>query len=213
MSAEPSARAGAPGAVRVRRVVLLGPPGAGKGTQAVRLAELLGVPAVSTGEIFRRNAREGTELGRTAQRYLDAGEYVPDEVTNAMVAARLAEPDATGGFLLDGYPRTAAQVQQLDAVLEAAGTPLDLALELTADEEVVVERLLRRAGTEGRSDDSEDVVRHRLALYARETGPLAATYDARGQLVRVDGTGDVGDVSDRIARALATWAPPHPRHG
>jgi adenylate kinase len=213
MSAQPSARAGAARALHVRRVVLLGPPGAGKGTQAARLAELLGVPAVSTGEIFRRHAREGTELGRTAQQYLDAGEYVPDEVTNAMVAARLAEPDATGGFLLDGYPRTAAQVERLDAVLEAARTPLDLALELTADEDVVIERLLRRAGTEGRSDDGEDVVRHRLALYAKETGPLAATYAARGQLVRVDGTGDVEHVSDRIAEALSSWAPRGPRRG
>ena len=210
MSAQPSVRPGAAD-LHVRRLVLLGPPGAGKGTQAARLAALLGVPAISTGEIFRRHAREGTELGAAAQQHLDAGSYVPDEVTNAMVAARLAEADAAGGFLLDGYPRTAAQVERLDRVLEEAGTPLDLALELTADEDVVVERLLRRAGTEGRSDDSEDVVRRRLALYASETGPLAATYGARDQLVRVDGTGEVGDVADRIVAALSSWSPPRPR--
>lgn len=195
-----------PRGAQVRRLVLLGPPGAGKGTQAERLADALGVPTVSTGEIFRRNVKDGTALGAAAQRYIDAGEYVPDEVTNAMVADRLAESDAAGGFLLDGYPRTAAQVQRLDEVLLAAGTPLDVALEITADDDEVVERLVRRAGTEGRSDDTEEVVRHRLALYREQTGPLAATYEQRGQLVRVDGSGPVDEVSDRIASALAAHA-------
>ncbi len=192
----------------VRRIVLLGPPGAGKGTQAARLAEHLGVPAVSTGEIFRRNTKDGTELGLLVKQYLDAGEYVPDEVTNAMVADRLGEPDAAGGFLLDGYPRTAAQVERLDAVLTAAGTPLDVALEITADEDEVVARLLHRALTEGRSDDTEEVVRRRLALYTEQTGPLAATYEARGQLVRVDGLGPVAEVSDRVLAALAAFTAP-----
>ena len=187
----------------VRRLVLLGPPGAGKGTQAVRLAERLGVPAVSTGDIFRRNASEGTELGRTAQRYMDAGEYVPDEVTNAMVADRLAQPDASRGFLLDGYPRTTAQVARLDEVLAASGTALDLALEITADVDEVVARLLRRATTEGRADDTEPVIRRRLEVYAEQTGPLTALYRERGQLLSVDGLGAVDEVGDRIVAALA----------
>lgn len=186
-----------------RRVVLLGPPGAGKGTQAARLAQHLEVPAVSTGDIFRHHVREGTELGRAAQQYMDAGEYVPDEVTNAMVADRLAQPDAAHGFVLDGYPRTAAQVERLDRVLDELGAALDVALEIVADEDVVVARLVRRAATDGRSDDTEHVVRRRLELYAEETGPLAATYDGRGQLVRVDGVGDVDRVGDRILAALA----------
>ncbi len=192
----------AAGRAGVTRLVLLGPPGAGKGTQAGRLAEHLRVPAVSTGDIFRRNVEDGTELGRSARRYLDAGEYVPDEVTNAMVADRLAEPDAARGFLLDGYPRTAAQVARLDEVLAAAGTELDVALELLADEDEVVARLVNRASTQGRSDDTEDVVRRRLALYTEQTRPLAATYAARGQLLRVDGTGAVDQVGDRIVAAL-----------
>jgi adenylate kinase len=189
-----------PGAAR--RLVLLGPPGAGKGTQAARLARALGVPAVSTGDIFRANVAQGTELGRAAQRYMDAGEYVPDEVTNRMVADRLAEPDAAGGFLLDGYPRTRAQVDELDAALAAGGTRLDAVLEITADVDVVVARLLRRAAEQGRSDDTEDVVRRRLEVYERETAPLAAVYEQRGLLVRVDGTGSVEEVSERIASAL-----------
>ncbi|MGQ7295399.1 adenylate kinase [Quadrisphaera sp. KR29] len=183
-------------------MVLLGPPGAGKGTQAALLAERLGVPAISTGDIFRANRAEGTELGREAQRYMDAGEYVPDDVTNRMVADRLAQPDAAAGFLLDGYPRTTAQVRTLDEVLGAQGTSLDAVLEITADVDVVVGRLLRRASEQGRSDDTEEVVRRRLEVYAEQTAPLAAAYAARGLLVTVDGVGPVEAVAQRVAAAL-----------
>ena len=185
------------------RLVLLGPPGAGKGTQAARLCAHLGVPAISTGDIFRRNVSEGTELGREAKRYMDAGEYVPDSVTNAMVADRLAEPDAEDGFLLDGYPRTAAQVEELDRMLAAAGTRLDAVVELTADTDEVVERLLKRAEIEGRPDDTEDVVRRRLEVYAEQTAPLTQLYREHGLLVRVDGMGVVDDVTARLLDVLA----------
>ena len=184
------------------RLVLLGPPGAGKGTQARRLAERLGVPAISTGDIFRANVSEGTELGREAQRYMDAGEYVPDSVTNAMVADRLAEPDAAGGFLLDGYPRTAAQVAELDRMLAAGGASLDAVVELTADSEEIVARLKNRAETEGRSDDTESVIRRRLEVYTEQTAPLTRVYSERGLLVEVDGIGAVEDVTARILATL-----------
>lgn len=185
------------------RLVLLGPPGAGKGTQAQRLSERLGVPAVSTGDIFRSNVAQGTELGREAQSYMEAGEYVPDSVTNRMVADRLTQADCSGGFLLDGYPRTAAQVVELDRVLAADGHRLDAVLELVvADTEEVVSRLRKRAVTEGRSDDTEDVIRRRLEVYAEQTAPLTDLYRERGLLVQVDGTGDVDEVTSRILTAL-----------
>lgn len=185
------------------RLVLLGPPGAGKGTQAQRLSERLGVPAVSTGDIFRSNVAQGTELGREAQSYMEAGEYVPDSVTNRMVADRLTQADCSGGFLLDGYPRTAAQVVELDRVLAADGHRLDAVLELVvADTEEVVGRLRKRAVTEGRSDDTEDVIRRRLEVYAEQTAPLTDLYRERGLLVQVDGTGDVDEVTSRILTAL-----------
>ncbi|MGQ7350836.1 adenylate kinase [Quadrisphaera oryzae] len=180
----------------------MGPPGAGKGTQAALLAQRLGVPAISTGDIFRANKAAGTDLGREAQRYMDAGEYVPDDVTNRMVADRLSQDDASGGFLLDGYPRTTAQVRTLDEVLAARSTGLDAVLEITADVDVVVERLLKRASEQGRSDDTEDVVRRRLEVYAEQTAPLAAAYAARGLLVTVDGVGPVEEVAQRVAAAL-----------
>jgi len=184
------------------RLVLLGPPGAGKGTQAKRLAERLGVPAVSTGDIFRANVSSGTELGILAKSYLDAGEYVPDSVTNDMVRGRLAEPDAVSGFLLDGYPRTTAQLEVLDGILADAGLALDTVVELTADADEVVQRLLKRAEIEGRSDDTEDVVRRRLEVYAERTAPLTDVYGARGLVRKVDGMGAVDEVTDRLAKAL-----------
>lgn len=184
------------------RLVLLGPPGAGKGTQARRLAQRLDVPAISTGDIFRRNVAEGTELGRDAQRFMDAGEYVPDSVTNAMVADRLAQPDAAKGFVLDGYPRTAAQVEELDRMLNGAGAELDAVVELTADTEEIVSRLGNRAVTEGRSDDSEDVIRRRLDVYAEQTAPLTRLYGERDLLVQIDGTGEVDEVTHRILAAV-----------
>ncbi len=184
------------------RVVLMGPPGAGKGTQAAVVSGKLAVPHISTGDIFRANVSEGTELGRTAKRYMDAGDYVPDEVTNAMVRDRLAAPDASAGFLLDGYPRTTAQVGELDDMLAARGTSLDHVVELTVDVDEVVARLLARAQEQGRSDDDEQVVRRRLELYAEQTAPLTDSYAARGLLVRIDGMGSIDSVTDRILSAL-----------
>ncbi|WP_174721967.1 adenylate kinase [Actinomyces qiguomingii] len=185
------------------RMVILGPPGAGKGTQAARICERLGIPAISTGDIFRANVAGGTELGRQAKQYMDAGEYVPDSVTNAMVADRLSADDAADGFLLDGYPRTEAQVHELDTMLAAAELALDVVLEITADAEVVVQRLLGRAAEQGRADDTEPVIRRRLEVYAEQTEPLAAVYERRGLLVRVDGVGELDQVTDRIMTALA----------
>ena len=184
------------------RLVLLGPPGAGKGTQAARLAEKLSVPAISTGDIFRANIVGGTPLGRTVQEYTSKGALVPDEVTNAMVRDRLDQDDAAEGFLLDGYPRNVAQVGELDAILTDAGRTLDLAVEITADPEVVLGRLLGRAQVEGREDDTEDVIRHRLDVYAEQTAPIAQVYADRGLLVRVDGMGDVDQVTERLLAAI-----------
>ncbi len=185
------------------RLVLLGPPGAGKGTQAARLAERLAIPAISTGDIFRANITGGTELGRKVQEYTSVGALVPDEVTNAMVRDRLAQADTAAGFLLDGYPRNVAQVGELDVILADAGLALDAAVELTADPQVVVERLLKRAEIEGRADDTEPVIRHRLDVYAEQTAPIAAVYAGRGALVQVDGIGDVDDVTERLLGALS----------
>ena len=185
------------------RMVLLGPPGAGKGTQAARIGERLGIPAISTGDIFRAHVAGSTELGRRARAYMDRGEYVPDSVTNAMVADRLAEDDAASGFLLDGYPRTAAQVDALDDMLSERGEALDVVVEITADADAVVERLLGRAAEQGRADDTEPVIRRRLEVYAEATAPLAAIYEDRGLLLRVDGMGGIDEVTDRIMAALA----------
>lgn len=189
-------------APQTARLVLLGPPGAGKGTQAARLAEHLGVPAISTGDIFRANIKGGTELGRTAQEYTARGELVPDSVTNAMVRDRLAQPDAASGFLLDGYPRNVAQVDELEAILADLGAGLDAALEITADADVVVERLLKRAEIEGRADDTEPVIRRRLDVYAEQTAPVSGRYAERDLLVRVDGLGEVDAVTERLLAAL-----------
>lgn len=184
------------------RLILLGPPGAGKGTQAVRIAEKLNIPAISTGDIFRANVAERTELGQTAQRYMDAGEYVPDEVTNAMVADRISWEDAANGFLLDGYPRTAPQVEELDKMLTNAGKSLDLVIELTADTEEVVQRLLGRAQEQGRADDTESVIRRRLEVYEDQTQPLVDIYTDRGLLIKVDGLGEIEEVTTRLLAAL-----------
>ena len=184
------------------RIVLMGPPGAGKGTQAVRLAERLGVPHISTGDIFRANVGQGTELGREAKKYMDAGEYVPDSVTNGMVADRLQQPDAAGGFLLDGYPRTVDQVHALNGMLSDAGTPLDKAVEITADTDEVVARLLNRAKEQGRADDTEEVIRNRMRVYAEQTAPLTELYSAQGVLVQVDGMGSIDEVTARLLAAL-----------
>ncbi|MGV8976949.1 MAG: adenylate kinase [Cellulomonas sp.] len=185
------------------RLVLLGPPGAGKGTQAARLAASLGVPAISTGDIFRANILGGTPLGRKVQEYTSAGALVPDELTNAMVRDRLAEHDVAGGFLLDGYPRNVAQVAELDDILTSTGRSLDVAVEVTADATAVVARLLKRAEIEGRADDTEPVIRHRLDVYAEQTAPIAGLYASRDLLVQVDGIGAVDDVTARLLAAIA----------
>lgn len=186
------------------RLIILGPPGAGKGTQAIRVAQSRGIPAISTGDIFRDNIKNKTALGLQVKEVLASGAYVPDEVTNAIVRDRLAQPDASGGFLLDGYPRTAAQVAELDDMLTAASTSLDAVLELTVDVDEVVQRLLKRAEIDGRADDTEDVIRHRLNVYVQETAPLAAIYQERGLLRHVDGMGEMDAVTERLQAVLST---------
>ena len=189
------------------RLVLLGPPGAGKGTQAKHVSSRLGVPAISTGDIFRDNVSRQTPLGREAQRFMDAGDYVPDSVTNEMVRDRLAQPDCHPGFLLDGYPRTPAQVAELDDMLAERGEKLDVVVELLVDVESVVQRLLGRAAQEGRSDDTEGVIRRRMAVFAEHTAPLADLYAARGILRTVDGLGPVDEVTERIMAVLPDGEP------
>ncbi|WP_338750541.1 adenylate kinase [Janibacter alittae] len=186
------------------RLIILGPPGAGKGTQASLIAEHYEIPAISTGDIFRANIKNETELGQQVKEILASGGYVSDDITNAIVADRLQEEDATAGFLLDGYPRTTAQVAALDKVLAQSGLALDRVLELVVDDEIVVDRLLKRAEVEGRSDDSEEVIRERMALYHRETEPLSSAYEQRGLLVTVDGVGEVDEVAQRIVTALGS---------
>lgn len=185
------------------RLIILGPPGAGKGTQAARIAEHFGIPAISTGDIFRANIKNGTDLGKQVQEITASGGYVSDEITNAIVEDRLAEDDCEPGFLLDGYPRTTGQVAALDAMLAKNDHGLDKVLALTVDEDAVVARLLKRASTEGRVDDTEDVIRERQAIYRRETAPLTDVYAERGLLVEVDGLGDVDEVAERIIAALS----------
>jgi len=184
------------------RLIIFGPPGAGKGTQASRIAARYGIPAISTGDIFRANIKNETPLGLQVKEILASGGYVSDEITNAIVADRLAQEDCAPGFLLDGYPRTSDQVYALDAMLAERGGELDAVLELTVDEDEVVDRLLKRAETEGRVDDTEEVIRERLAIYRRETAPLAAIYLERGLLVQLDGLGEIDEVSERIGVAL-----------
>ncbi len=184
------------------RIVLMGPPGAGKGTQAVVIAQQLSIPHISTGDIFRANLKAGTPLGIEAKKYMEAGEYVPDSVTNGMVADRLSQPDAEAGFLLDGYPRTVDQVHALNAILAESQLSLDKVVEITADTDEVVARLLNRAKEQGRADDTEDVIRRRMEVYAEQTAPLTEVYEEQGVLVRVDGMGSVDEVSSRIIAAL-----------
>ncbi|WP_033291198.1 adenylate kinase [Amycolatopsis jejuensis] len=178
------------------RLVLVGPPGAGKGTQAVALSEQLRIPHISTGDLFRAHVGQETPLGQEAKRYLDSGELVPDSVTNEMVRERLAEPDAKAGFLLDGFPRNTKQAEVLGQMLSESDTKLDAVIQLQVPEDVVVGRLMSR----GRSDDTEDVIRRRQQVYVSETAPLLEYY--ADILVSVDGVGEVAEISDRVLKAL-----------
>lgn len=184
------------------RMLIMGPPGSGKGTQASRIADKLGIVAISTGDIFRHNVKHMTPLGVEAKRYIDAGDFVPDDVTNRMVADRIAQADAEHGFLLDGYPRTAGQVEALDAMLSEAGQSLTAVVELEVPDAELVERLLKRAEIEGRADDTAEVIQHRLDLYHRETAAVLENYAGRGIVARVDGTGQIDDVTERLLQAV-----------
>jgi len=180
----------------------MGPPGAGKGTQAVRLGERFGVPTISTGDIFRANIKGGTDLGKQVVEYTSKGLLVPDELTDRIVADRLAQADAAEGFVLDGYPRNAAQVDALDEMLAATDTELDVVVEISVDAAVVTERMLRRAELEGRDDDTPETITERLAVYAAQTEPLAEIYVNRGILAPVDGLGEIDEVTDRLVGAV-----------
>jgi adenylate kinase len=177
------------------RILLIGPPGSGKGTQAHRLSGQQHIPEISTGDMIRSHLANGSPLGREIKEFLDAGNLVPDHLTTAMLRERLQERDARDGFLLDGYPRTVSQMDDLDGILDAAGTRLDAVVEITAHDDEIVRRLLLRSDAEGRSDDTEDVIRHRLELYRQETEPVIERYGRRALLVSVDGTADMDAVT------------------
>ena len=185
-------------------IVLIGAPGAGKGTQATRIAERLNIPAISTGEIFRSNMSEGTELGKLAASYIERGEFVPDSVTNPMVRVRLSAPDTHHGFLLDGYPRTLDQAHVLRDMLAELGVSLDMVLEIEVDEDEVVARMLHRAQEQHRTDDTEPVRRHRLEVHHGRTEPMATYYADQDLLYTVDGRGSVDEVTARIFELLDT---------
>lgn len=184
------------------RLLIMGPPGAGKGTQAALIADHFGIPAISTGAIFRSNVARQTDLGRQIKTLMESGNYVPDEITEQIVAARLDEPDAVGGWLLDGFPRTLHQVQALDRILAASHHRLDAVISLEVDDEALVHRLLTRAEIEGRLDDNEQTIRHRMRVYREDTAPLLATYAERGLLLSIDGDGDIDEVTGRVAKSL-----------
>ena len=184
------------------RFLLIGPPGAGKGTQAALLANAYSIPAISTGDIFRANVKNETELGLKVKSIMDRGEYVPDSLTNELIRDRLSQADAEAGFLLDGYPRTNDQVNELDDILVSQHRILDAVILLVADTDELVRRLLKRAQEQGRADDTEDVIRHRQNVYLEQTQPLIEIYSARDLVVEIDGLGQVGEVTERILNAL-----------
>jgi len=184
------------------RLLITGAPGAGKGTVAGAIAEHYGIPAISTGNMFRAAVASGSELGAKLGAIMSSGALVPDDVTDAVVEARLGEPDAAGGWLLDGYPRTLAQVATLDGILERAGEALDAVIVLEVSADTILTRLLRRATIEGRADDTEEVIRHRLDVYEASTAPIIGAYEARGLVLRVDGEGTPEAVAERLSTAM-----------
>lgn len=184
------------------RFLLIGPPGAGKGTQAALLANAYGIPAISTGDIFRANVKNETELGLQVKSIMERGEYVPDSLTNELIRDRLSQADAEAGFLLDGYPRTNDQVNELDDILGSQHRVLDAVVLLVADSEELVRRLLKRAQEQGRTDDTEEIIRHRQNVYLEQTQPLIEIYSLRSLVVEIDGLGQVSEVTERILNAL-----------
>jgi adenylate kinase len=184
------------------RLLIMGPPGAGKGTQAMRIAEHYRIPAISTGDIFRAMKHADTPLARQVREIMESGGYVSDEITNEIVKDRLAKPDCQEGYLLDGYPRTLQQVQTLDDYLAETNRPLDAVISLLADTDEVVARLLKRAAIDGRTDDNDETIRVRLKVYAEQTEPLLDVYRSGGLLVEVNGLGEIDEVSERVFAAL-----------
>lgn len=185
------------------RLLIIGPQGSGKGTQGVRIAEALGVPAVSTGDVFRANVKDGTELGQQVKAIIDAGDLVPDELTSAIVRDRLSQQDAADGFLLDGYPRNLGQVGDLDAFLDGRGEPLTAVIELSVPREESIQRLSLRATEQGRADDNEESIAKRLSIYESETAPILEVYRGRGIVDEIDGVGSLDEITERIMAALA----------
>ncbi|SBS73466.1 adenylate kinase [uncultured Microbacterium sp.] len=188
------------------RLLIIGPQGSGKGTQGVRIAEALGIPAVSTGDVFRANVKEGTELGLKVKAIIDAGDLVPDDLTSAIVRDRLSESDAADGFLLDGYPRNLGQVADLDAFLEERGEALTSVIELSVPRAESIQRLSLRAAQQGRADDNEESIAKRLAIYESETAPILDGYRSRGIVDEIDGVGSLDEITERIMAALAARA-------
>jgi adenylate kinase len=184
------------------RLLIVGPQGSGKGTQGARIAEAFGIPTVSTGDVFRSNIAAGTALGRQVQAIIEAGNLVPDELTSEVVRDRLSQDDAAVGFLLDGYPRNVAQVADLDAFLEPRGESLDAVIELSVPREVSMSRLTLRAQEQGRTDDTEEVIAHRLSIYETETAPILGIYGDRGLVATIDGVGSLDEITERIVMAL-----------
>lgn len=187
------------------RIVLLGAPGSGKGTQAAILTERLGVPHISTGVLLRAAVEEGTELGRKAESIMDRGELLPDDIMLGLIEERLGAPDAEPGFILDGYPRNLNQAAALDELLERLEKPLDLAVQIDVDKDQVIARISKRAQEEGRSDDSEATVRKRMQVYEEQTAPVVEHYARKGLLTRVLGEGSIEEVNQRIVAALQNW--------
>ncbi|MCR2816808.1 adenylate kinase [Microbacterium jiangjiandongii] len=185
------------------RLLIVGPQGSGKGTQGVRIAESLGIPVISTGDVFRANVKEGTDLGKQVQAIIEAGNLVPDELTSAIVRDRLAQDDAAAGFLLDGYPRNLGQVADLDAFLSGRGEELTGVIQLDVPRDESISRLTLRAAEQGRTDDTEDVIAHRLSIYERETAPILDVYRDRGIVDTIDGVGTLDEITERIRAALA----------